>query len=155
MAMTRIWNRSRVWLSRAIGVAMIVLAALAFHRSGLSWIMIALVAIAVGCVAAMVCLWWVSAQTTRAPGGTLQQAASPSEGSDAACIGVVLSSGGSRGVHVHTGLLPALERMGIHIHASAACSAGMVVGGVAAGDTGLGYRAHRMRRTWQEKLRAL
>ncbi len=47
-------------------------------------------------------------------------------------IGVVLSSGGVRGVYAHTGFLLALERLCIPIAASAGCSAGAVVGGVAA-----------------------
>lgn len=57
--------------------------------------------------------------------GTLQHAALPNEASGAVRVGVVLSSGGSRGVYAHTGFLLALERMGIDIHASA----GAVVGG--------------------------
>ena len=61
----------------------------------------------------------------------------PSGGSNAARIGVVLSSGGGRGVYAHTGFLLALERMGIDIRASAGCSAGAVVGGVVASGTDL------------------
>lgn len=53
----------------------------------------------------------------------------------AARIGVVLSSGGVRGVYAHTGFLLALERLGIPIAAAAGCSAGAVVGGVAASGT--------------------
>jgi predicted acylesterase/phospholipase RssA len=54
----------------------------------------------------------------------------------AACrIGVVLSSGGGRGVYAHTGFLLALEQLGISICASAGCSAGAVVGGVVASGT--------------------
>lgn len=52
-------------------------------------------------------------------------------------IGVVLSSGGVRGVYAHTGFLLALERLGIPIAASAGCSAGAVVGGIAASGTDL------------------
>ena len=52
-------------------------------------------------------------------------------------IGVVLSSGGGRGVYAHTGFLLALEQLGIPICASAGCSAGAVVGGVAASGTRL------------------
>ncbi|MBA4178104.1 MAG: hypothetical protein C0505_16330 [Leptothrix sp. (in: Bacteria)] len=52
-------------------------------------------------------------------------------------IGVVLSSGGGRGVYAHTGFLLALEQLGISICASAGCSAGAVVGGVAASGTRL------------------
>src|SRR3989344_2976869 len=66
----------------------------------------------------------------------------PSGGSDAARIGVVLSSGGGRGIYAHTGFLLALERMGIDIRASAGCSAGAVVGGVAASGTDLQRWAH-------------
>ena len=47
-------------------------------------------------------------------------------------IGVVLSSGGVRGVYAHTGFLLALERFGVPIAAAAGCSAGAVVGGIAA-----------------------
>lgn len=52
-------------------------------------------------------------------------------------IGVVLSSGGGRGVYAHTGFLLALEQLGISLCASAGCSAGAVVGGVAASGTSL------------------
>ena len=52
-------------------------------------------------------------------------------------IGVVLSSGGVRGVYAHTGFLLALERLGIPIAAAAGCSAGAVVGGVAASGADL------------------
>jgi predicted acylesterase/phospholipase RssA len=52
-------------------------------------------------------------------------------------IGVVLSSGGGRGVYAHTGFLQALEQLGITISASAGCSAGAVVGGVVASGTRL------------------
>jgi predicted acylesterase/phospholipase RssA len=57
--------------------------------------------------------------------------------SDMARMAVVLSSGGGRGVYAHTGFLLALERLGLEIHASAGCSAGAVVGGVAASGTDL------------------
>lgn len=56
---------------------------------------------------------------------------------DSCRIGVVLSSGGARGVYAHTGFLLALERLGVSISASAGCSAGAVVGGVAASGTSL------------------
>ncbi len=56
---------------------------------------------------------------------------------DSSRVGVVLSSGGGRGVYAHTGFLLALERLGISPCASAGCSAGAVVGGVAASGTGL------------------
>ena len=52
-------------------------------------------------------------------------------------VGVVLSSGGVRGVYAHTGFLLALEQLGIPIAAAAGCSAGAVVGGVAASGTDL------------------
>lgn len=52
-------------------------------------------------------------------------------------IGVVLSSGGGRGVYAHTGFLQALEQLGVPISAYAGCSAGAIVGGVAASGTRL------------------
>lgn len=52
-------------------------------------------------------------------------------------IGVVLSSGGARGVYAHTGFLLALGRLGVPIAAAAGCSAGAVVGGVAASGADL------------------
>ncbi len=52
-------------------------------------------------------------------------------------IGVVLSSGGVRGVYAHTGFLLALEKMGVNIKAMAGCSAGAVVGGVYASGTAI------------------
>lgn len=45
-------------------------------------------------------------------------------------IGVILSSGGGRGVFAHTGFLLALEQLGIEVAAIAGCSAGALVGGV-------------------------
>ncbi len=45
-------------------------------------------------------------------------------------IGVVLSSGGGRGVFAHTGFLMALEQLGVEISAIAGCSAGAIVGGI-------------------------
>lgn len=53
----------------------------------------------------------------------------------AARIGVVLSSGGARGVYAHTGFLQALAALGIPIAAGAGCSAGAVVGGIVASGT--------------------
>lgn len=50
-------------------------------------------------------------------------------------VGVVLSSGGVRGVYAHTGFLLAWEKMGLDIQAMAGCSAGAVVGGVYASGT--------------------
>lgn len=52
-------------------------------------------------------------------------------------IGVVLSSGGGRGVFAHTGFLLALEKLGIEVAAVAGCSAGALVGGVYASGTDL------------------
>ena len=52
-------------------------------------------------------------------------------------IGVVLSSGGARGVYAHTGFLQALADLGVPIAASAGCSAGAVVGGIAASGADL------------------
>lgn len=50
-------------------------------------------------------------------------------------IGVVLSSGGGRGVFGHTGFMLALDHLAIRIRACAGCSAGAVVGGVIASGT--------------------
>jgi len=47
-------------------------------------------------------------------------------------IGVVLSSGGGRGVFGHTGFMAALEALGVQVSASCGCSAGAVVGGLLA-----------------------
>lgn len=44
-------------------------------------------------------------------------------------IGMVLSSGGVRGVYAHTGFMQAIQNLGITITASAGCSAGALVGG--------------------------
>ena len=52
-------------------------------------------------------------------------------------IGVVLSSGGGRGVFAHTGFLQALEQLDIEIAAIAGCSAGALVGGIYASGTKL------------------
>lgn len=52
-------------------------------------------------------------------------------------IGIVLSSGGVRGVYAHTGFLLALEKMGIDIQAVTGCSAGAVVGGIYASGANL------------------
>lgn len=59
-------------------------------------------------------------------------------------IGIVLSSGGIRGIYAHTGFLLALQQLGISIAAAAGCSAGAVVGGIAASGTDLN--------TWSEVL---
>ncbi len=45
-------------------------------------------------------------------------------------VGVILSSGGIRGVCAHTGFLLWLQRQGLDIKAMAGCSAGAVVGGI-------------------------
>ncbi|MDX8412195.1 MAG: patatin-like phospholipase family protein [Mariprofundaceae bacterium] len=52
-------------------------------------------------------------------------------------IGIVLSSGGLRGVYAHTGFLQAIERLQLPISAVAGCSAGAIVGGVYASGTPL------------------
>src|SRR4030065_629440 len=52
---------------------------------------------------------------------TTRHASHTSGKNDAARIGVVLSSGGGRGVYAHTGFLLALERLGIDIRAIAFC----------------------------------
>jgi len=52
-------------------------------------------------------------------------------------IGVVLSSGGGRGVYAHTGFLLALQKLGIEFSAVAGCSAGALVGGIAASGADL------------------
>jgi len=50
-------------------------------------------------------------------------------------VGVVLSSGGGRGVFAHTGFMGALSEMGIKVRAMAGCSAGALVGGILASGT--------------------
>jgi len=50
-------------------------------------------------------------------------------------IGVVLSSGGGRGIYGHTGFLLAIEKLNIPVQAMAGCSAGAVVGGIVASGT--------------------
>lgn len=72
---------------------------------------------------------------------------SPSEVSR---IGVVLSAGGTRGIYAHTGFLLALERMGIPVSAAAGCSAGAVVGGIAASSTNLESWAETISKTEPE-----
>ncbi len=52
-------------------------------------------------------------------------------------LGVVLSSGGGRGVYAHTGFMLALEQLGVTITAASGCSAGAIVGGVLASGTPL------------------
>src|SRR3569623_110743 len=56
---------------------------------------------------------------------------------DMAHIGAVLSSGGGRGVYAHTGFLLALNELGIDLDVMAGCSAGALVGGIAASGTDL------------------
>lgn len=68
---------------------------------------------------------------------------------DSCRVGVVLSSGGGRGVYAHTGFLLALEQLGVSICASAGCSAGAVVGGVAASGTQLDDWAQAIARVSQ------
>lgn len=74
-AMTRKWNRARVWTLRVIGLAAIALAVGAFLWASLSWLTIAVVAIAAGCIATMVYLWWVTerAERTLADPGNARQ----------------------------------------------------------------------------------
>ncbi len=50
--------------------------------------------------------------------------------SDKKRVGVVLSSGGARGVYAHTGFLQALKQLNVKVSAIAGCSAGALVGGV-------------------------
>ena len=52
-------------------------------------------------------------------------------------IGIVLSSGGVRGVYAHTGFMQAIQDMGIPVAAAAGCSAGALVGGFMASGTPL------------------
>jgi len=52
-------------------------------------------------------------------------------------IGVVLSSGGVRGVYAHTGFLQAIQNLGIPVVASVGCSAGALVGGFIASGTSM------------------
>ncbi len=52
-------------------------------------------------------------------------------------IGVVLSSGGVRGVFAHTGFMMAIQSLGISITAASGCSAGALVGGFLASGTAL------------------
>ncbi len=52
-------------------------------------------------------------------------------------IGVVLSSGGARGVYAHTGFMQALEQFDVKVAAIAGCSAGALVGGIFASGANL------------------
>lgn len=67
-------------------------------------------------------------------------------------IGVVLSSGGVRGVYAHTGFLMDMENMKINIVAMAGCSAGAVVGGIYASGTPLQEWADALRRIKPKKF---
>jgi len=59
-------------------------------------------------------------------------------------IGVVLSSGGGRGVFAHTGFLLALEQLGVPVSAIAGCSAGALAGGIYASGTDLSVWSKRI-----------
>jgi len=59
-------------------------------------------------------------------------------------VGVVLSSGGGRGVFAHTGFLLALEKLGMEIGAIAGCSAGALVGGIYASGSDI--------RVWEKTI---
>jgi len=50
-------------------------------------------------------------------------------------VGVVLSSGGARGVYAHTGFMQSKESLNIKVTAIAGCSAGALVGGIYASGT--------------------
>ncbi len=63
---------------------------------------------------------------------------------ESARIGIVLSSGGIRGVFAHTGFMQAIQALGIPVHASVGCSAGALVGGFLASGTSL--------QSWSESL---
>ncbi len=52
-------------------------------------------------------------------------------------VGVVLSSGGGRGVYGHTGFMLALDALKVKVSASAGCSAGAIVGGILASGTNI------------------
>jgi len=53
-------------------------------------------------------------------------------------FGVILSSGGTRGVFAHTGFMAALKDLGLQVTASSGCSAGAIVGAVIASGTSVG-----------------
>jgi len=52
-------------------------------------------------------------------------------------IGVVLSSGGARGVYAHTGFMQAITQLNIEVSAIAGCSAGALVGGLFSSGTNM------------------
>lgn len=60
-------------------------------------------------------------------------------------VGIVLSSGGGRGVYGHTGFLIALDKLNIEIDAMSGCSAGAIVGSVFASGGSI--------KEWSEALR--
>lgn len=62
-------------------------------------------------------------------------------------IGIVLSSGGIRGVYAHTGFMQAIQGLGIPVHASVGCSAGALVGGFFASGTSM--------ESWSKSLAAV
>lgn len=65
-------------------------------------------------------------------------------------IGIVLSSGGVRGVYAHTGFMRALQELDIHFDAIAGCSAGAIVGGILASGTSLDNWSHSLDRMTQK-----
>jgi len=65
-------------------------------------------------------------------------------------IGVILSSGGIRGVYAHTGFMRALKEMGINVDAIAGCSAGAIVGGILASGTSLESWTHSLEQMKQQ-----
>ncbi len=62
-------------------------------------------------------------------------------------IGIVLSSGGIRGVYAHTGFIQALAEMGIKVSAVTGCSAGAIVGGI--------YASGKNMQAWTKTLASL
>lgn len=67
-------------------------------------------------------------------------------------IGIVLNSGGIRGVFGHSGFMLALEELGIKVSASAGCSAGAIVGGVVASGTPIKDWAETIKKTKQSEF---
>jgi predicted acylesterase/phospholipase RssA len=67
-------------------------------------------------------------------------------------IGVVLSSGGARGVYAHTGFLLALARLGVPVAAAAGCSAGAVVGGIVASGADLNAWSNTLARLDRQRF---
>ena len=60
-------------------------------------------------------------------------------------FGVVLSSGGGRGIFAHTGFMTALDKLDVRISALSGCSAGAIVGGVLASGTSVSDWANATR----------